>query len=147
MTKTTMELNESENPSDYNSDTDSMNDDDPILKEFEQLNIPRYGIPTTSDAPVIPPDEEIKLLDRSEIATYHYPNPYTYHLQAIVKHKGESASSGHYVTNILDENNQWNCYDDTSVYKLTEEQAIRELTEKEAYILFYVHSSIFQKLV
>jgi len=146
-----MDLNESENSEDYGYDTESIDDDDPILKEFDHLNLPIYGQPTiVDDEPVLPPEEEIKLLDQSELIISPQTKTsfsYNYHLQAIVKHKGESASYGHYVTNILDQTYQWYCYDDSSVHKISLNQAIKDISEKEAYILFYVHSSIFQNLL
>jgi len=150
MTKKTMELSESKDPKDYGSDTESIDEDDPIKKEFEQLNLPIYGDKSRPpDEPALPHTDEIQLLNRPlyNITDEMSPDLLEYHLQGIVRHKGESVGSGHYVANILDEKDQWNCFDDSVVSQISDDQAIKGITEQEAYILFYVHSSLFQKLV
>jgi len=139
MTLISMEISKSEDNADYNSDTEPIDEDDPIVKDFKELNLPT---PVINEPPVLPLNEELELLDRSQYNIEDYSsNDRSYNLRAIVCHKGDSASSGHYITNIL-EKNQWNRYDDSIVFPINTMTATSGDTQKEAYILFYVHSSI-----
>ncbi len=65
-----------------------------------------------------------------------------YHLHAVVNHSGVSASSGHYVSDVLDEaKGQWQRYDDSLVTKLT--QVPRDWL-RNGYLLVYCHASCFR---
>lgn len=151
LNRTTMQLSTSDKVEDYGSDTEEIAEDDEIKLEYEKLELPSNTTkPAVTEESVLPLQEEIELLDNPPIDIDADKNhkTATYHLQAIVRHKGESVHSGHYITNILDERNEWYCFNDSIVSKIEREQsAISGETEKEAYILFYVHSSFFQKLV
>ena len=65
-----------------------------------------------------------------------------YHLHAVVNHSGASASSGHYVSDVLDEaKGRWRRYDDSLVTVLS--QTPREW-RRNGYLLVYCHSSCFR---
>ncbi len=65
-----------------------------------------------------------------------------YHLHAVVNHSGISASSGHYVSDVLDEaKGQWQRYDDSLVTKLS--QVPRDWS-RNGYLLVYCHTSCFR---
>lgn len=60
-----------------------------------------------------------------------------YVLQCVVHHKGYSASSGHYVTDVLGDNNKWKRYDDQYVKPMTAEDVFSSRSRRSAYILIY----------
>ena len=69
-----------------------------------------------------------------------------YHLRSIVKHLGMNYSSGHYITHVLDRNNEngehkWMKHDDVYVSQISNEKATNDQAQMSAYIFFYVHES------
>ena len=60
---------------------------------------------------------------------------YTYQLISVINHSSSSISSGHYTTNCLI-NNQWYCFDDSHVTKLS----VNNVITSEAYLLIYIRS-------
>eukprot|EP01119_Soliformovum_irregulare_P017285 TRINITY_DN5111_c1_g1_i2.p1 TRINITY_DN5111_c1_g1~~TRINITY_DN5111_c1_g1_i2.p1 ORF type:complete len:697 (-),score=177.16 TRINITY_DN5111_c1_g1_i2:178-2268(-) len=65
----------------------------------------------------------------------------SYHLQSIVTHLGSSASSGHYVTDVLDpEKGEWTNFSD-SIAKKRRSQMEALMDDRNSYLFFYVHQS------
>ena len=68
-----------------------------------------------------------------------------FRLHAIVSHCGQSASSGHYVSDIFDhEHKQWNRYDDAMVSSLGDAlRAQRSEWRTGGYLFVYIHTSCY----
>ena len=56
-----------------------------------------------------------------------------YRLFSVVEHKGVQLSKGHYVTYILDANNNWVLYDDDKFRTVNKDRVF----DSQAYLLFY----------
>nr|CAB3267556.1 ubiquitin carboxyl-terminal hydrolase 36-like [Phallusia mammillata] len=56
-----------------------------------------------------------------------------YELYAVLVHSGFSCQSGHYYAYAKASNNQWYCFNDSSVYQVSANQALNQ----QAYLLFY----------
>lgn len=75
------------------------------------------------------------LLNMQEFADQNVTLP-TYELYAAVNHQGEQASSGHYVAYIKYKD-QWYSCNDTQIKPIASYGNIREIINKDGYILFY----------
>uniref|UniRef100_H2Z7G1 USP domain-containing protein n=1 Tax=Ciona savignyi TaxID=51511 RepID=H2Z7G1_CIOSA len=67
--------------------------------------------------------------------------PHSYKVVSIVSHKGGSSKFGHYVSDVRNTSDSWNCYDDEFVESIQERNVLfgRQST---AYLLFYVHKEL-----
>ena len=52
----------------------------------------------------------------------------------MVEHIGQKASSGHYICNAMDSDDNWKCFDDA---KVTHREIDSVIENTQAYILFY----------
>jgi Skp family chaperone for outer membrane proteins len=70
-------------------------------------------------------------------------NNLTYHLRAVICHKGVSFSCGHYVAYVYHhKSKKWSLYDDTFVSKLFEcDASTKRAIASEGTVYLYVHSS------
>ncbi|PRP88987.1 ubiquitin specific peptidase 37 [Planoprotostelium fungivorum] len=70
--------------------------------------------------------------------------PTTYHLHSIIRHRGETTSSGHYVTDVYHPvEEKWLQYNDSTVKERPEERVMQE--NANAYLLVYVHEDSWLK--
>eukprot|EP01124_Arcella_intermedia_P033012 TRINITY_DN7810_c0_g1_i1.p1 TRINITY_DN7810_c0_g1~~TRINITY_DN7810_c0_g1_i1.p1 ORF type:complete len:620 (-),score=155.63 TRINITY_DN7810_c0_g1_i1:1145-2926(-) len=137
---------------DYNSDTESLGEEDPISLEWNKLT---NEIETVSRT--LSQNEELESLDYRKILPSLKKqinpldkNPHNvYQLHSTICHKGSSTSSGHYISIIKDTNSanvetdaDWFCFNDSIVSNVPSYSINSEQSEIETYILFYVHQSI-----
>lgn len=61
----------------------------------------------------------------------------TFKLYSVISHWGQRAIGGHYTCDILQHNGEWLCFDDSQVFKTTQEEVLK----KPAYLLMYARTA------
>ncbi|KAJ3294112.1 hypothetical protein HDU79_011471 [Rhizoclosmatium sp. JEL0117] len=63
-----------------------------------------------------------------------------YRLFAVINHHGKTAANGHYTCDVQRQNEEWLRIDDENVERVRVEDVLKEMDERQAYMLFYAKS-------